>query len=240
MPKTTVIITGASRGIGFEIAKCFARLGHFTLYALSRNKNGLGRLASECAGLNKTSKLFPVLFDFESFLKEPAGFMKSLPGKPRNISVLINNAGCLINKPFDQVKIEEAVQMLRVNFLGPAMLIKEMLPYMGRVGSTHIVNIGSMGGFQGSSKYPGLSYYSASKAALANITECLSMELKDRRVFCNCLALGAVQTEMFMKAFPGYKAPVKPKEIAGFICDFALNGHKFMNGKIIPVALSNP
>jgi NAD(P)-dependent dehydrogenase (short-subunit alcohol dehydrogenase family) len=97
-----------------------------------------------------------------------------------------------------------------------------------------------MGGYQGSSKYPGMAYYSASKAALACITECLAVELKDRGISANCLALGSVQTEMFENAFPGFEASVKPAEIAGFIAYFAVNGNKFFNGKILPVAVSNP
>jgi len=114
------------------------------------------------------------------------------------------------------------------------------LPFMGRAGDTHIVNIGSMGGFQGSTKYPGLSWYSASKAALANLTESLGMEFSNKRIFINCLALGSVQTEMLEEAFPGFKAPINPEDISEFIGDFALHGYKFMNGKVIPVALSNP
>ena len=240
MTKTAVIITGASRGIGFETAKYFTGLDHFHVIALSRNKSGLKRLADECAERNKTSRLTTVVFDFEIFLQDPPGYLHAFPEMPEHISILINNAGFLVNKPFNLIGMEEAMQMLRINFLGPSMLIKELSARMGRAGDTHIVNIGSMGGFQGSSKYPGLSYYSASKAALANLTECLAVEYKDTGIFINCLALGSVQTEMLTEAFPGYKAPIKPEEMAEFIGNFALNGHKFMNGKIIPVALSNP
>jgi NAD(P)-dependent dehydrogenase (short-subunit alcohol dehydrogenase family) len=105
---------------------------------------------------------------------------------------------------------------------------------------SHIVNISSMGGFQGSSKYKGLSYYSASKSALACLTECLANEFSEYGISVNCLALGSVKTEMLDKAFPGYKAPVDAKEMAEFISDFALTGHKFFNGKILPVAVTNP
>jgi NAD(P)-dependent dehydrogenase (short-subunit alcohol dehydrogenase family) len=105
---------------------------------------------------------------------------------------------------------------------------------------SHIVNISSMGGFQGSAKYKGLSYYSASKAALACLTECLATEFTEFGISVNCLALGAVQTEMLDEAFPGYKAPVDAKQMAEFISGFALTGHKFFNGKILPVALGNP
>jgi 3-oxoacyl-[acyl-carrier protein] reductase len=240
MPKTTVIITGASRGIGFEIAKYFARLDHFKVYALSRNKAKLGQLETECAGLNKTSKLIPFVFDIEDFLRQPAGLIQKLSGDIKHIDILINNAGYLVNKPFDQISSAEALHMLQINFLGPALLIKELSVAMGREGTTHVVNISSMGGYQGSVKYPGLSYYSASKAALANLTECLSVEYENLNIVFNCLALGAVQTEMLAEAFPGYKAPLKPKEIADFIGDFARHGYRFMNGKIIPVSLSNP
>ena len=115
-----------------------------------------------------------------------------------------------------------------------------MFSNMGGVKPTHVVNIGSMGGVQGSVKFPGLSIYSASKAALATLTECLAAEYPDKNIYFNCLALGAVQTEMFDEAFPGYKAPLTADEAAEFITDFALNGYKYFNGKIIPVSLSIP
>jgi len=97
-----------------------------------------------------------------------------------------------------------------------------------------------MGGFQGSVKFKGLSYYSASKAAIACLTECLATEFADSGISVNCLALGAVQTEMLNEAFPGYKAPVDSLQMAEYITDFALRGHKVFNGKILPVAMSTP
>ncbi len=97
-----------------------------------------------------------------------------------------------------------------------------------------------MGGVQGSEKFQGLSLYSASKAALAVFTECLAEELKTHNVKANALALGAVQTEMLSHAFPTYKAPLQASEMADYIADFALNGHQYYNGKILPVSLSTP
>ena len=96
-----------------------------------------------------------------------------------------------------------------------------------------------MGGFQGSAKFKGLSYYSASKAAIACLTECLANEFKPYGISVNCLALGSVQTEMLNEAFPGYKAPVDAKQMAGFIAEFALTGHRFFNGKIYLVIIRN-
>lgn len=240
MTKTTVIITGASRGIGFATAKYFMSLDHFKVIALSRNKPGLELLAAECSALNKTSELIPVVFDFDDFLADPSKGIQPIAKIISHVDILINNAGFLVKKSFDQIASGDILKMLRVNFMGPSMLIRELLPFMGRAGYTHIVNIGSMGGFQGSSRFPGLACYSASKAALANLTESLAVEFKDKNIIINCLAIGAVQTEMLAQAFPGYNAPVKPEEMAAFIADFALHSHKFMNGKIVPLALSNP
>lgn len=104
----------------------------------------------------------------------------------------------------------------------------------------HIVNISSMGGFQGSVKFPGLSAYSASKGALAILTECLAEELKDKNIKVNCLALGSSQTEMFEAAFPGMQAGTLAFEMGRYVADFALNGSKYFNGKIIPVSNTTP
>jgi len=235
-----IIVTGASRGIGFETAKYFARMKDSEIYALSRNKAGLGRLSTESAGLNKSSRLHTMVFDLDLFLRDPGSLTRKLQRDIKHIDILINNAGILINKPFLQISLEETERIFRVNFMAPAMLIRELMPLMGKKGTTHVVNISSMGGFQGSMKYPGLSIYSASKASLACLTECLHEEFKDSRIVFNCLALGSVQTEMLEEAFPGYKAQLQPGEMAEFIGHFALTGHKQMRGKVIPVSLMNP
>lgn len=97
-----------------------------------------------------------------------------------------------------------------------------------------------MGGHESTSKFSGLSAYSASKAALANLTECLAEEWKTEGISVNCLMLGAVNTEMLGEAFPGYQAPLNAVEMADFICDFSLKGNTFFNGKLLPVSLSTP
>jgi NAD(P)-dependent dehydrogenase (short-subunit alcohol dehydrogenase family) len=155
-----------------------------------------------------------------------------------SVDILVNNAGLLIHKPvieFDETDIDNLFNM---NVKSAFLLTQALLPLFSK--QAHIVNIGSMGGVQGSVKFPGLSLYSASKGALAILTECLALELKDRGVSVNCLALGSAQTEMLKKAFPGYKAPLSAVEMASFIADFALSGHMYFNGKILPVALSTP
>lgn len=117
-------------------------------------------------------------------------------------------------------------------------MVRDLLPFFNP--AAHIVNMSSMGGVQGSAKFPGLSLYSASKGAVGILTECLAEELKEEGVSVNALAIGAVQTEMLSQAFPDYKAPLSADEMAGFIKYFALQGKNFFNGKVLPVSLSTP
>jgi NAD(P)-dependent dehydrogenase (short-subunit alcohol dehydrogenase family) len=97
-----------------------------------------------------------------------------------------------------------------------------------------------MGGFQGSVKFSGLTAYSSSKFAIAGLTELLAEEFKNENISFNCLAIGAAQTKMLEKAFPGYQAPVSGKEMADFIFNFATQQSKFINGKVIPVSVTTP
>lgn len=157
-----------------------------------------------------------------------------------HIDILINNAGFLVNKPFADISSEELMQVYTTNVFAPFRLMQLIVPLMPVSGSAHIVNIGSMGGFQGSGKFPGLSAYSSSKAALANLSELLAEELKEKKISVNCLALGAAQTDMLAEAFPGYKAPLSAEDMSEMLAWFAVNGQKFFNGKVLPVALSTP
>ncbi|MDX1314389.1 MAG: SDR family NAD(P)-dependent oxidoreductase, partial [Eudoraea sp.] len=154
------------------------------------------------------------------------------------VDVLINNAGLLLNKPFLESTKKEFEQVYAVNVFGVAELIKAVLPFMGQTG--HVVNISSMGGVQGSAKFPGLSAYSSSKGALITLTELLAEEFKDKGPSFNVLALGAVQTEMLEEAFPGYQAPLSAGKMAAYIQWFALEGHRYYNGKVLPVSKSTP
>ncbi len=233
-----ILITGASRGIGFELVKYFARKDKTNVYALSRNKSALGRLASVCAGLNKTSVVTPLAIDLLDIVKNAGIITKKLSNI--HLDILINNAGYLENKAFADVEHNDLISTFNVNFFAPALLIKHLTPLMGGKSVSHVVNISSMGGFQGSQKYPGLSVYSSSKAALACLTECLNEEMKDKNIVFNCLAIGSVQTEMLTEAFPGYKAPLNASEMAEFIGNFALTAHKYIHGKILPVSITNP
>jgi NAD(P)-dependent dehydrogenase (short-subunit alcohol dehydrogenase family) len=233
-----VIVTGASRGIGFETALLLCRQGHRVL-AVARTGNGLEKLqtAARNAGIDRNLMILACDLTSEKDIQSLAFTAKELND---HIDVLINNAGTLLNKEFASISPTELRDVYEVNVFAPFRLTQALLPIMGGKNISHVVNISSMGGVQGSSKFPGLSAYSSSKAALAGLSELLAEELKEKNIRVNCLALGATQTEMLDKAFPGFKAPVSSSEMAEWITWFSLNGQNFFNGKILPVAITTP
>lgn len=233
-----IVVTGASRGIGFELVRYLSKDPKNHIFAISRNERKLIKLKEACLTENLYDNITTVVAD----LTEPGVsdilrdyVLKLVP----HIDVLVNNAGYLVNKPFDTITFKDLLYVYNTNVFAPFQLIQSFLPLLeGR--RSHVVNIGSMGGVQGSVKFPGLSAYSSSKAALAGLTECLAEELKDRNICVNCLALGAVQTEMLQEAFPDYEAPITSENMARFIAEFVLTGHHLINGKVLPVSMSTP
>lgn len=223
-----IIITGTSNGIGFELVKLFADAGHYVL-ALSRNAAPVKALEY------KNVIAFPFDIGNNEAINTLSGFLKT---QWQKVDIVINNAGMLINKPFLETSRADFEAVYRVNILGVAELLKTILPFMP--GDGHVVNISSMGGIQGSVKFPGLSAYSSSKGAVITLTELLAEEYKATGPSFNALALGAVQTKMLEEAFPGYKTPVTATEMAAYIFKFSLEGHKLYNGKVLQVSGSTP
>ncbi len=232
-----IIITGASNGIGFEAAIALASIPGNRILAIARSTDGLQRLQGITIQLNPESTVHILPFDivYGDYERVLLPFVKERLGE---VNILINNAGTLINKPFVETMEADFSEMLQSNFLGHVNMIQHLLPLMPP--GSHIVNIGSMGGFQGSVKFPGLAAYSTSKAALHTLTECLALELTDHAIKINCLALGSAQTEMLEKAFPQYESPVAAYEMGEYIAHFAITGHRFFNGKVLPVAVTTP
>lgn len=222
-----VIITGTSRGIGLQLALRFAENGHRVL-ALSRNipDELLGNPNITCLSLDIT---------IEDDLEQVSHFLESTWKKT---DILIHNAGCLVTKPFEDLSVNDFERVYRVNVFGVALLTQVCLPFMEQ--GSHVVTISSMGGIQGSMKFPGLAAYSSSKGAVITLSELLAEEYKERGIAFNVLALGAVQTEMLEEAFPGYQAPLSAEKMAHYIFDFALNGNAYFNGKIIQVSSTTP
>jgi short-subunit dehydrogenase len=235
-----IIITGASKGIGYELAKLFAQNVNNKVVIIARNRLKLEQLKRECQFQYPGAKIYPLVFDLANG-DYKHGLMPELLSSISTVDILINNAGTLINKPFEELTREDIESVYKTNVISTFELMKALLPYMGKGQQpTHIVNISSMGGYQGSAKFPGLSAYSSSKAALANLTECLAEEFKGRNISVNCLCIGAVQTEMFSQAFPGERASMQPIQMANYIRDFALTGAAYFNGKVLPVSSTTP
>lgn len=233
-----IIVTGASSGIGFEAILDLTANKDHNVIALARSADKLRKLHEIASSLNPDGgKLYPAQFDIV-YDNYPNSLIPFIQSKFDKVDILINNAGAIVNKPFLDTSAEEFAYMLQTNVLGHVNMIKHVVPLMSEGG--HIVNIGSMGGFQGSAKFPGLSAYSASKGALAVLTECLAEELKDKRIKVNCLALGSSQTEMFEAAFPGVEAGTLAFEMGRYVAEFAQNGSKYYNGKVLPVANTTP
>ena len=234
-----IIVTGASRGIGYELVKLFSLDSKNTVIAISRNSQKLNQLKNECKINNSSSKVIPIVYDLSANNSNSELFAE-IKKEVNCIDILINNAAAIVNKPFTEINYTDLEYVFNVNVFSVFRLVRELLPIMNENSKSHIVNISSMGGFQGASKFAGLSAYSSSKAALVCLTECLAEEFKEKNIAFNCLALGATQTEMLEEAFPGYKAPVSAIEMANFIANFSTGSHHFMNGKVIPVSMSNP
>jgi len=223
-----VIITGTSRGIGFELAQCFANGGHQVL-ALSRNEGPIAELE------HQNISFFPFDISRSEDIKKVENFVSE---NWTSVDILINNAGKFLNKPFLETSEDTFEEVYKVNVLGVAALTRAVLPKMLKGG--HVLSISSMGGVQGSMKFPGLSAYSSSKAAIITLTELWAEEFKETGPSFNVMALGAVQTEMLEAAFPGYQAPNTALEMAEYIMEFALTGHRFYNGKLLQVSSSTP
>ena len=219
-----VIITGASRGIGRALVERFLDLGH-KVWALSRNTDELKNIEG----------IYAESIDL-SDEKQIVDWVQSCGVD--HFDAVINNAGMLINKPFAETTYADFEAVYRVNVFGAAQLIRHLLPFLTT--DDHVLNISSMGGVNGTAKFPGLAAYSSSKGALGILTELLAEEFKDNGPRCNALALGAVQTEMLAEAFPDYKAHVSASQMATYIADFSLNGHHLYNGKVLPISQSTP
>jgi NAD(P)-dependent dehydrogenase (short-subunit alcohol dehydrogenase family) len=222
-----VIITGTSRGIGYELALLFANAGHNVLaisrkmpQALLENQN-ISCLAIDLSESGST-----------------AGIKQFIESTWNHVDIVIHNAGALILKPFAEISDEEFEYIYKVNVFGVAALNRVVLPFMKK--GSHVITISSMGGVQGTVKFSGLSAYSSSKGAVITLSELLAEEYREHGIAFNVLALGAVNTEMLQEAFPGYEAPLSAASMADYIYNFSLTGNTFFNGKVLQVSSTTP
>jgi len=226
----TIAITGCSRGIGRETVRCLLENGHEVI-ALSRNCGSLEDLKK------RFSKLNALDLDFANE-NGRAALVDFLERNDMTLDGIVHNAGLLLNKPFAETSIEDMISVYTVNVFSVSELTRKLLPFFNP--GAHVVAISSMGGIQGSMKFPGLAAYSSSKGALITLMELLAEEFKDKNLSFNTLALGAVQTEMLNEAFPGYQASVSAETMGAYVARFALTGQELYNGKVLQVSNSTP
>jgi NAD(P)-dependent dehydrogenase (short-subunit alcohol dehydrogenase family) len=222
-----IIVTGTSRGIGYELALQFANAGHQVL--------AISRKTPQALLENKNITCLSIDLSKENELAEVEKFLSSTWKK---VDIIIHNAGSLLHKPFAQTSQEDFENVYKVNVFGVANLTRVCLPYLQK--GSHVVSISSMGGIQGSMKFAGLAAYSSSKGAIITLSELLAEEYREQGIAFNVLALGAVNTEMLQEAFPGYEAPTSSKEMADYIFNFALTGNQYYNGKVLQVSSTTP
>jgi len=221
----TIVVTGTSSGIGHQICIQAAKM-NFHVISVSRNIEPL----KDIGGIES----FSIDITNKDSIDE---FITNLKSRKIKIDILINNAGYLVSELFGDTTYDSFKKTFDVNVFGLAEITRSLIPIINLDG--HVINISSIGGVNGSKKFPGLSAYSSSKAAVIALTEVLAEEHQNGPSF-NVLALGAVQTKMLKDAFPDYNVDTKPEEMAKYILDFAINGNKLFNGKLISVSNSNP
>lgn len=222
-----IVVLGCSRGIGYEAVKFIAEHTDHNVIALSRNVSSLEGL--------KNVDAYSFDLNSDNVREELTAILKNY----KQLDVLINNAGTLVNKAFLDLSQEDIATSYQTNIVGIMAATQAFVAHVGE-GAAHILNISSVGGIQGSVKFAGLSAYSTSKAALVSFTELFAEEFKDTAIDMNCLCLGAVQTEMLAQAFPGYEAPISATKMAKYIVEFSLTGNEYYKGKILPVSMSTP
>ncbi len=186
----TALITGASRGIGKGVAKCFAVEGA-KLVLTARSTEALSALKKELT--ESGAEVLTYTADISSS-KDLEGLKKASEDAFGKIDIVINNAGVSVEKPFLEISPEEWELIHRVNLTGTMMVIRTFLPKMLESGSGNIVNVASAAGLRG---LPGSTAYSSSKAAVIGFTHALADEYKKSGVRINAICTGPVRTEMF-------------------------------------------
>lgn len=227
----TILVTGASRGIGYETALKLASENH-TVIATARSKDKLQELSKAA----KNGQVIPVSADLTK--PEDIAIIADAVSTTNGLDGLINNAGAVHREPFMDTDIEDFKKLMDVNVYGIVRLTQAVKTHLKK--GSHILNISSMSGYQGSLKFGGLTAYGAAKAAVVGLSEVMSAEFTEDNISVNCLCIGAVQTEMLAEAFPGFEAPVSAQQMGDYIANFILTGHQFYNGKVLPVALNDP
>jgi NAD(P)-dependent dehydrogenase (short-subunit alcohol dehydrogenase family) len=221
------IITGAGRGIGAATAEVFVREGARVCIA-SRNLAELKQVEKKI-GKNIESIVADV-----SDEKSVRELFSTATKKFGRLDIVVNNAGiAYMHEKFSEHSTAEWDRVMSVNLRGTFFCCREAFKSLSQGGS--IVNISSLAGIPGSDKFPGFTAYSVSKYGVTGLTEALALEAQKCGFRINCVAPGAVNTEMLHKNLPHLKTDAEPRNIAEIILSLCEDRMAKLNGAVIPV-----
>ncbi|MBQ8192606.1 MAG: SDR family oxidoreductase [Bacilli bacterium] len=236
------LITGSSRGIGFDIAKLFLKekarvvVCGSSVESAEKAKNELLEFGFS------VDDILPLPFDMNK-REEFDGLVKSVIDKWGNIDILVNNAGITSNVQFLDSTDEDYIKMYDINFFGVVSLTRIVARYMKENGGGSIINTSSMVGINGGR---GQADYASSKSAINGLTISLAKELGPYNIRVNAVAPGVVGTDMMrdsvnddMKKMLISMTPLRkmgePRDIAGAYLYLASDLANFTTGTIIKV-----
>jgi len=234
-----VLVTGAGTGIGRGIAIEFANAGASVALHYSRSSAGAENAVEEIRGKGGTAAAFKADFEKVEPLKEMARQAVDFLG---GLDVLVNNAGITMNKPFEQVTVEQFDVIYNVNVRAPFFLTQAVLPELEKSKGT-VINITSIHAFEG---YQEHSVYAGTRGAIVAFNRELAIELAPRGIRVNAIAPGAVEVENQHKVIAdfdpvesGKNIPVgfmgNPEDIAGVALFLASPEARYIVGQTLIV-----
>lgn len=233
----TVLVTGASRGIGCEIARQFAVRGYNVVINFNKNKQKAFLLVNEL--LDAHYNAMAVQADVSNN-EQVTAMIEEIKRKFGGIDILVNNAGIAKQQLFTDISEQEWDNMFDINVKGMFLCSRAVIPHMIRNKSGKIINISSIWGMTGASCEV---LYSATKAAVIGLTKSLAKELGPSNIQVNCVAPGVIDTDMNSdlddQAFEDLKEQTplgvigKGIDIAETVLFLASDRSNFITGQVI-------
>lgn len=219
------LVTGASRGIGAATAQLLAE-GGAKVVLVSRTAERLAKVAGEINARHGAARALAIAGDIadERFVR---GAFEQAEKQLGPVTILVNNAGLFTLSGLAEMALADWERVFATNVTGMFLCCKYAVAQMRKSGGGSIVNISSLAGIRSSLKFKGFTSYIASKHAVVGLTEGLAHDERENGIRVNCVAPGAVDTEMLRKALPDFKAKAQPLDIAkviAYLCDSEASG----------------